>query len=67
MFFVEPDTDEWTRMWAELARRTGDAVEEHNGEVWQYMCSENGVHVFRHRDHPTRGQDGYIYEHIPIS
>lgn len=68
MYFVEPNTAEWQYMWAELAKRMGgDTAQEHNGEVWQYMCSEDGKHHFRHRDHPTLGADGYVYEVIPES
>jgi hypothetical protein len=47
---------EWKRAWTSLASQVGDAVAEHDLEVWQYMGTTDGQHEFRHRSHPTRGR-----------
>ena len=57
---TETDADEWRRAWAGLFAQTGDYVEYHKGEQWQYMGSERRpnlagelgqwYHVFRHRN-----------------
>jgi hypothetical protein len=65
--FIERDSAEWTRMWAVLAsyqfgRWRGDMAcrNEDSGEVWQYMGTIDGMHEFRHRDHPVTGCREYV-------
>lgn len=62
---VQRDSDEWNRMWAELASKninSGDAdcVHPETLESWQYMGTKNGVHSFRHRHHPATGKREYL-------
>ncbi|MND15801.1 hypothetical protein D3C80_60350 [compost metagenome] len=62
------DSDEWHSMWAELASKdinSGDTecVHPETQESWQYMGTCNGVHSFRHRNHPGTGKREYI--HVP--
>lgn len=64
---VQRDSDEWERMWAELASKninSGDSacVHPETLESWQYMGTKNGVHSFRHRHHPATGKR----EHVEI-
>ena len=55
---VEHDSDEWNRMWAALASEeinSGDPECAHpeTQDAWQYMGTSNGIHSFRHRNHPV--------------
>ncbi len=53
---IRRNSKEWKRIWAALAAAFGDTVQEHNGEVWQYMGCVDGQHEFRHRWHPQHGR-----------
>ena len=33
----------------------------HNGEVWQYMGTDERGHCFRHRCHPTTNKREYVF------
>lgn len=62
---VQRDSDEWNRMWTELASKninTGDTecVHPETLESWQYMGTKNGAHSFRHRHHPATGKKEYL-------
>ncbi len=62
---VQRNTDEWDKMWNELAQHplnNGDAVCEESvtGECWQYMGTQGGKHNFRHRFHPNTGCRQYL-------
>ncbi len=62
---VQRDSDEWNRMWAELASKeinSGDTecVHPETMESWQYMGTRHGVHSFRHRNHPVTGEREYL-------
>ena len=66
---VEHDSDEWNRMWAALASEeinSGDPECAHpeTQDAWQYMGTSNGVHSFRHRNHPVTGTREY--RHVPM-
>lgn len=65
--FVQPGTDEWKRMWDNLAHIAGDYADHcpETNEVWQYMGTTTRsmpgigtapllifVHQFRHRHRP---------------
>ncbi len=58
---VERDSAEWRTMWAAIAAKYGDsACMSEDGEVWQYMGTDGGLHQFRHRSleqrfHPCAG------------
>lgn len=62
---VERDSDEWHRMWRELASapiNSGDSVCEctDTHECWQYMGTFKDKHSFRHRNHPVTGKREYL-------
>lgn len=65
MILIKRDSKEWNLMWEWLAQHPINdglsepsiAMNEVNGECWQYMGSYRGkgnsaVHTFRHRSHP---------------
>lgn len=54
---MTPGSDEWERAWQELANdelNGGDPICENvsTGQCWQYLSTNDGKHVFRHRCHP---------------
>jgi len=66
---IKTDSNEWNEMWEWLAKHPLNegltepmvALNEDNGEAWQYMGSFRGhggvtVHSFRHRSHPIDNQ-----------
>ena len=66
--FVDRGSDEWLRMWSKLAAMQfgewrGDTRCEcpETGETWQYMGTLDGVHEFRHRNHPLTGTREHCY------
>jgi len=77
---VQPDCDEWHRMWRALGNHKANrvlsqpTVAEHFGEAWEYMETrevrrfgflKRHFHLFRHRMHPTAGVNYRI--NIPAS
>jgi hypothetical protein len=70
MTTVDRDEPEWTVMWAELEKRSGDTKAEcpDTHETWQYMgtwpCEAGSdvlVHEFRHRHHPQTKQRELVH------
>lgn len=70
---IKTDSNEWNAMWEWLAKHPLNegltepmvALNEENGEAWQYMGSFRGhggvtVHEFRHRSHPKDGERRYL-------
>ena len=57
-YHVHPNMPEWEYMWEELAKHPVNAGRSqptqclNEGEVWQYMGSDERGHSFRHRCHP---------------
>lgn len=67
MVIVKRDSEEWDRMWKELASlpiNGGDSVCTHPEifEEWQYMGTVDGKHSFRHRCHPVTSTR--MYHHV---
>lgn len=72
MIIVKNGSNEWNYMWDWLAEHPINesvaepmvAVNDMNGECWQYMGSfrqdNKTIHEFRHRSHPTTGDRIYL-------
>jgi|APFre7841882630_1041343.scaffolds.fasta_scaffold04237_2 hypothetical protein len=56
----------WNRAWEAIKQLYGDYACECpvTGEVWQYLGTASGFHVFRHRSY--QGEHSYRYEGIPV-
>lgn len=73
MVLIKNGSNEWNKMWETLSAHPVNegietpevALNELNGEVWQYMGSfrNNGelIHEFRHRSHP-KTNDRVLYK-----
>lgn len=70
---IKPDSNEWNKMWEWVAKHPLNegiteptvALNELNGEAWQYMGSYRSkdgrvVSEFRHRSHPIDNERHYL-------
>jgi hypothetical protein len=63
---VDVDSLEWKAIWLTLALHplNSGCIDpfscKNDGEVWQYMGTDNDEHVFRHRFHPKTGKREYL-------
>lgn len=72
MVLVKIDSNEWNYMWNWIINHPINdgivqpevAINEENGEMWQYMGSfrqdNKTIHEFRHRSHPSNGDRIYL-------
>lgn len=68
MRFLTPTKVGWHRAWAVLAAEYGDerCICVQSNEVWQYMATtDDGLHQFRHRDHPSLGRVLFDVPELP--
>lgn len=70
---IKPESKEWTHMWEWIAKHPLNdgleeptvALNEQNGEAWQYMGSFRSIKgdvisEFRHRCHPIDNERHYL-------
>lgn len=53
----------WDRMWSAITAKYGDPECRHDGAAWEYMGTDDGEHVFQHRD---LNGEGRVYERVAV-